>query len=128
MGLFSDDSDQAQAHDQVINTPHKAELSHELIAGAASYKAAKAYEKHCRRFSVGWSSFPPTSLLPLAVTEHINGQPLSHEKAKELLASFSGAFVDRTVETKGLNYIDSVKAKHHAKQQANAALADSGDY
>ncbi|KAK0435771.1 hypothetical protein EV421DRAFT_1716455 [Armillaria borealis] len=91
MGLFSDDSDQAKAHDQVVNAPHKAELSHELIAAAGSYEAAKAYEKHC--------------------SEH--GQPPSHEKAKELLASFSGAFVDRTVETKGLNYVDSVKAKHH---------------
>ncbi|SJL02033.1 uncharacterized protein ARMOST_05357 [Armillaria ostoyae] len=91
---------------QVVNAPHKAELSHELIAAAASYEAAKAYEKHCDE----------------------NGQPQSHEKAKELLAAFSGAFVDRMVETKGLDYIDSAKAKHHAKQQANDALADSGDY
>ncbi|KAJ6566498.1 hypothetical protein B0H19DRAFT_1137975 [Mycena capillaripes] len=47
MGFFSDDSDQAQAYDQVVNAPHKASLSHELIAAAASFEAAKAYEKHC---------------------------------------------------------------------------------
>ena len=31
---------------QVTNAPHKATLSHELIAGAAAYEAAKAYENH----------------------------------------------------------------------------------
>lgn len=43
---IADDSDQAQAYDQVNNAPHRAEFSHELIAGAASYEAAKAYENH----------------------------------------------------------------------------------
>ncbi|KZT26915.1 hypothetical protein NEOLEDRAFT_1111456, partial [Neolentinus lepideus HHB14362 ss-1] len=106
MGWFSDDSDQAQAYDQVVNAPHKAELSHELIAAAASYEAAKAYEKH--------------------VSE--NGQPSSHEKAKEILAGLTGAFVDRLVETKGLDFVDKERAKHAAKKQAEGALADSGDY
>lgn len=79
MGWFSDDSDQAQAYDQVrlpidlqalylshsqvVNAPHKAALSHELIAAAASYEAAKAYEDHVAA----------------------NGQPVSHAKAKEIL-------------------------------------------
>ncbi|TEB35713.1 hypothetical protein FA13DRAFT_1788324 [Coprinellus micaceus] len=95
MGWFSDDSDQAQAYDQVVNAPHKAELSHELIAAAASYEAK-------------------------------NGPPDDHAKAKELLAGFSGFFVDRLVETKGLDYLDTAKAKHHAKQQAEVALGDQG--
>ncbi|KAJ7908378.1 hypothetical protein B0H13DRAFT_1617535 [Mycena leptocephala] len=90
MGWFSDDSDEAQAYDQVTSAPHKAALSHELIAAAASYEAAKAYEKHCAE----------------------NGQPESHAKAKELFAAFSGAFVDRMVETKGLDFVDKEKAKH----------------
>ncbi|KAF7432969.1 hypothetical protein PC9H_004913 [Pleurotus ostreatus] len=38
MGWFNDDSDEAQAYNQVVNAPHKAELSHELIAAAASYE------------------------------------------------------------------------------------------
>jgi len=104
MGWFSDDSDQANAYDQVVNAPHKAELSHELIAAAASYEAAKAYEKH--------------------VSD--NGQPDSHAKAKEILAGFSGAFIDRIVETKGLDFVDREKAKHHAKEQL--ADASSQDY
>lgn len=32
---------------QVNEAGHKASLSHELIAGAAAFEAAKAYEKHC---------------------------------------------------------------------------------
>ncbi len=38
MGFFHHDSDEAQAYEQVTNAPHKAELSHELIAAAASYE------------------------------------------------------------------------------------------
>jgi len=102
MGWFSHDSDQAQAYDQVVNAPHKAALSHELIAAAASFEAAKAYEKHCAE----------------------NGKPESHAKAKELLAAFSGAFVDRMVETKGLDEIDREKAKHQAKQQYEDILVE----
>ncbi|EGO01928.1 hypothetical protein SERLA73DRAFT_132610 [Serpula lacrymans var. lacrymans S7.3] len=106
MGWFSDDSDQATSYDTVVNAPHKAELSHELLAAAASYEAAKAYENHVAA----------------------NGQPDSHAKAKELLAAFSGAFVDRMVETKGLDFVDQQRAKHQAKEQAEQALADSPDF
>ncbi|KAI5893260.1 uncharacterized protein SCHCODRAFT_02621271 [Schizophyllum commune H4-8] len=102
MGWFSDDSEQAQAYEQVQNAPHKAELSHELIAGAAAYEAAKAYEKHVEA----------------------NGQPPSHDKAKELFAGLAGAFVDRIVETKGLDYVDTEKAKYHANRHAEDALAN----
>ncbi|KAG6916104.1 hypothetical protein DXG01_008431 [Tephrocybe rancida] len=119
MGWFSDDSDQAQAYDevepapacgsvnvlivepQVTNAPHKATLSHELIAAAASYEAAKAYEDH--------------------VAE--NGQPASHAKAKEIFAGFAGAFVDRIAETKGLDYIDKEKVKRHAHEHVQDQLA-----
>ncbi len=41
------DSDQANAAKHVQDFGNEASLSHELIAGAASYEAAKAYEKHC---------------------------------------------------------------------------------
>ncbi|KAG8805101.1 hypothetical protein FRC17_005732 [Serendipita sp. 399] len=125
MGWFSHDSDEAQAHDQITNgRVHKAAISHELIAAAASYvgaqigtcfladivplpqEAAKAYERH--------------------VAE--NGKPASHAEAKEIMAGIVGAFVDREVETKGLDFIDTERAKREARQRANAALADSGDY
>ncbi|KAJ3893522.1 hypothetical protein GG344DRAFT_43072 [Lentinula edodes] len=127
MGFFHHESDEAQAYDQVVNAPHKAELSHELIAAAASYEvchyspvelrmllikndrrlqAAKAYEKHCAE----------------------NGKPDNHAKAKELLAAFSGAFVDRMVETKGLDFVDKEKAKHQAKKQAEEGLQSNSEW
>ncbi|KAI9932634.1 hypothetical protein ASPWEDRAFT_33535 [Aspergillus wentii DTO 134E9] len=105
MGWFSDDSEQAQAYNQYQSAePHEASLSHELIAGAASFEAAKAYENH--------------------VAE--NGKPDSHATAKELLAGFAGAFVDREVETKGLDFIDREKAKHQAKEHYEEHLANEG--
>ncbi|KAG0704457.1 hypothetical protein DFH29DRAFT_997549 [Suillus ampliporus] len=88
--------DLSNAYDQVTNAPHKATLSHELIAGAASYEAMKAYNEHCEK----------------------NGKPASHDKAKEILAGFAGAFIDRMVETKGLDFVDAQKAKHSAKETA----------
>ncbi|KAG8697047.1 hypothetical protein FRC09_008098 [Ceratobasidium sp. 395] len=100
---FGHDSDQAQAYNQVTQNPHEASWSHELIAGAASYEAAKAYEEHVQA----------------------NGKPESHAKAKEFLAGAIGAFVDREVETRGLDFIDKEKAKHHARQQADSRLAEN---
>ncbi|KAF5363512.1 hypothetical protein D9756_000975 [Leucocoprinus leucothites] len=99
MGWFSDDSEVAQAYDQYNNT--EAHLSHELIAGAASYEAAKAYEEHVE----------------------VNGKPQSHAQAKEIFAAFVGAFVDREVETKGLDWIDKQKVKRHAQEHVEDYLA-----
>jgi hypothetical protein len=80
MGFFGDNSDEATAYDQVntsfhssrsvLNSSqfatgkvHKSDISHELLAGAASFAAAKEFEKHCEA----------------------NGKPQSHAEAKELL-------------------------------------------
>ncbi|KAF1351280.1 hypothetical protein BDV97DRAFT_368925 [Delphinella strobiligena] len=101
MGWFNDDSDQAQAYNQVQNDDNKASWSHELIAGAASYEAAKAYENHCNQ----------------------NGTPGSHEEAKELMAGFAGAFVDREAETRGADEWDREKAKRAAVEQSEDGLA-----
>ncbi|KAJ7364012.1 hypothetical protein B0H14DRAFT_2665365 [Mycena olivaceomarginata] len=107
MGWFSHDSDEASAYNSVTNeSTHKSEISHQLIAAAASYEAARAYEKHVEA----------------------NGKPASHDQAKALLAGFAGAFVDRIVETKGLDEIDVAKAKYEAHENAKSKLADSGDY
>ena len=42
--------------------------------------------------------------------------------AKELLAGAVGAFVDREVETRGLDFIDREEAKRHGRQQAEEQL------
>ncbi|KAG0020586.1 hypothetical protein BGZ80_003957 [Entomortierella chlamydospora] len=94
-------SEHEDAYNQVQNAPHKAALSHELIAAAASFEAAKAYEEHVAK----------------------NGKPDNHAMAKEILAGLTGAIIDRMVETKGLDYVDKEKAKHHAKKQLEEASA-----
>ncbi|KAJ7662094.1 hypothetical protein DFH06DRAFT_1042981 [Mycena polygramma] len=103
--LFKHDSEESTAFNATENPEtHKAKFTHELIAAAASYQAARAYEKH--------------------VEAH--GKPASHDQAKALLAGFTGAFVDRLVETKGLDGIDKEKAKHAAHKKASEHLAEDG--
>ncbi|KAL3429631.1 hypothetical protein BDV09DRAFT_180065 [Aspergillus tetrazonus] len=104
MGWFDDDSHQARCYGEFqdldhTNPEHRAKFSHELIAGAASFEAMKAYENHCER----------------------EGKPQSHETAKELLAGFAGAFIDREIETRGLDFVDREEAKRHARRQVEEA-------
>ncbi|KAJ7066950.1 hypothetical protein C8F01DRAFT_1119726 [Mycena amicta] len=111
MGFFSSDSSEAQAYDE-YNGKHKTDISHQLLAGAASFVAAREYEKHVAA----------------------NGKPTSHAEAKELLyvligpiavsdpscsAGFAGAFIDREVETHGLDFVDKEKAKYEAHKAAS---------
>ncbi|KAE9371887.1 hypothetical protein N431DRAFT_410969 [Stipitochalara longipes BDJ] len=103
MGWFDDDSSQAQAAQQVQE--RGASISHELLASAAAFAAAKAYENH--------------------VAE--NGKPSSHEFAKELLAGFAGAAVDREAETRGVDLDDREKAKRAAVDQCSDKLAQQWD-
>lgn len=48
------------------------------------------------------------------------GKPISHQFAKELLVGFAGAEIDKLAETKGMDFIDREKAKHHAKEQVQS--------
>ena len=43
-------------------------------------------------------------------------------------ADFSGAFIDRAIETRGLDYIDSEKAKRMAEDQTNQAIDKSDQF
>jgi len=56
------------------------------------------------------------------------GQPPSHEKAKELLAGFAGAFVDREAETKGLDFIDREKAKRRVRDHLDSVPSEEYGY
>jgi hypothetical protein len=91
-------------------TSGQGSLSHELIAGAASFEAFKAFENHQRR----------------------EGKQVSHSFAKEALVGLVGAEVDKLVESKGLDYIDREKAKRHAehgvKQMYEEQYGDSDQY
>ncbi|CAL8468784.1 g8325 [Coccomyxa elongata] len=89
----------AEYYDQVYSDPrphHEAKWSHELLGGAAAFAAMRAYEQH----------------------QAANGRPPQHQMAKEILAGIVGAEVDKLVETKGMNEVDAMRARHHAKQEA----------
>ncbi|KAJ7170675.1 hypothetical protein C8R43DRAFT_59821 [Mycena crocata] len=107
MGFFGGDSDEANAYEQFQSgKAHKSDISHELLAGAASFVAAREFEKHCAA----------------------NGKPQSHAEAKALMAGFAGAFIDKEVESHGLDFIDKEKAKHDAHNKANEAVVNAGEY
>ncbi|KAI4794874.1 hypothetical protein E4T44_12384 [Aureobasidium sp. EXF-8845] len=86
----------SDAYNQAYNDDHEGKLSHEVLAGGASFAAMHAFEERQRK----------------------EGKPVNHEFAKELIASFAGAEVDKLCETKGLDYVDREKAKHQAKKNA----------
>jgi hypothetical protein len=48
--------------------------------------------------------------------------------AKELLAGFAGAFIDREVETKGLDFVDTERAKYQARQHIDQVEEDQFQY
>ncbi|KAK6200901.1 uncharacterized protein RJT21DRAFT_85393 [Scheffersomyces amazonensis] len=82
------------SHQQVYGDQHEGKFSHELIAGAASFEAARIFENRQRS----------------------EGKPVSHAFAKELLAGIAGGEVDKLVETKGLDYLDRDQARAQAQR------------
>jgi hypothetical protein len=44
------------------------------------------------------------------------------------MAGFAGAFVDREVESRGLDFIDKEKAKYHARQQIDSVPEEQFRY
>ncbi|RUS21964.1 hypothetical protein BC937DRAFT_90879 [Endogone sp. FLAS-F59071] len=69
----------------------------ELTMSISAFEAMKSWEDKCKR----------------------EGHPNNHALAKEMLAGFVAGEVDKLIETKGLDFIDSQKAKHAATQQVH---------
>lgn len=57
-------------------------------------------------------------MIETSYPNHTTGKPVSHQFAKELLAGFAGAEVDKLAETKGEDWFDREKAKREAKKHA----------
>ena len=53
------------------------------------------------------------------------GKPVSHQFAKELLAGFAGAEVDKLAETKGEDFFDRERAKRDAQDNAMNMYGES---
>ncbi len=101
MGLFSHHHAR-DAYDQVYGggrPPH--EVTHELLAGAAAFEAMRMYEHHRER----------------------EGIPEHHELAKELLAGFVGAEIDKHFEQDRYGHLNRREARRLAEEQAELPLA-----
>lgn len=85
-----------ESHQTVYGDQHEGKFSHEIVAGGAAFAATKMFEDRQRR----------------------EGKPVSHAFAKEALAGFAGAEVDKLFETKGLDYLDQREARGQAEQYA----------
>ena len=95
------------SYQQAYESDNKAEFSHELLSGGAGFAAMKVFEDHQRK----------------------EGKPVSHQFAKELLAGFAAAEVDKLAETKGADFIDRERAKRDASRNAeNLYDQHYGDY
>jgi hypothetical protein len=125
MGWFSHDSEESNAWN-TASAPetHKSKFTHELIAAAASYEVHTTHHAHLESILILYRLRAPTRntlrrsellffLFPIPIlTAAFSGKPASHDEAKALLAGFAGGFVDKLVETKGLDGIDAARAKH----------------
>ncbi|CAM1510615.1 Fc.00g009500.m01.CDS01 [Cosmosporella sp. VM-42] len=85
-----------EKRDEVYEGGHESHLSHEVIAGGAAFEAMKKWEDSQRN----------------------SGEVVNHGFAKELLAGFAAAEVDKLAETRGMDFVDKERAKHSAKKQA----------
>jgi hypothetical protein len=97
MGLF-DFLGANDAHDDVYGgrRPHH-EVTHEGGAGAAGFEAMRMYEHHRER----------------------EGIPEHHELAKELLAGFATAEVDKHFEEDRYGHLSRHEARRLAREQAD---------
>ncbi|KAF2665725.1 hypothetical protein BT63DRAFT_73908 [Microthyrium microscopicum] len=91
-GQSEQDYERVQSADQ----HNEGSFGHEVLAGAGSFAAFKVFEDHQRK----------------------EGKVVNHAFAKELLAGFVGGEVDKLVETKGMDWVDSEKAKHEGRRRA----------
>ena len=82
----------------------------------------------------------PTTVNPVQLHQHSTstwsyldadvstGEPGSHAEAKEILAGFTGAFVDREAETRGMDMYDRERAKRSAQEQAEQGLSQNSNW
>ncbi|KAH8081218.1 hypothetical protein HD553DRAFT_336615 [Filobasidium floriforme] len=99
-----DDTDEQNALRKVED--NDGSLSHDALVGGAVAVAMKEWQEKKER----------------------DGEPQDYETGKTVFAGLAAAALTHLVETKGMDQIDSLKAKHDAAEQAKKALAQSGIY
>lgn len=69
----------------------------------ATYEAIKAYQEHCEK----------------------EGKPTDHATAKKVMGGLAAAALTRLIETKGLDYIDKVKAEKEVEKHGHAYIDET---
>ncbi|EJT98330.1 hypothetical protein DACRYDRAFT_70765 [Dacryopinax primogenitus] len=80
----------------------RAHLTYEIIAAAAGFAAMRMWEDNLRQ----------------------QGHAPHHSLARELLAAFAAAEIEKLVETKGLAWLDKERAKREAAQSADRLVRE----
>ncbi|KAK6333726.1 hypothetical protein TWF730_003909 [Orbilia blumenaviensis] len=80
----------------------KGNRSHELLAGAAAFAAFRAFQSH----------------------QKAQGKPVSHALAKELLAAFAAAEVEKLIETKGREKWDEYRSRSKTRDEVREMTKD----
>lgn len=121
---FTATGESHDAYNQVYSDdqPNESSFGHELVAGGAAFAGFKAFEDHQRKEGTctTWTVSQPV----LPSLTHPPGKPVNHQFAKELLAGFAGAEVDKLAETKGMDFYDKERAKSQAKENAEQMYDD----
>jgi hypothetical protein len=84
---------QVYENDNFDQDKNQSSFGHELVAGGAAFAGFKAFEDHQRNEG----SCAHTWSIPGVLLTTTTGKPVSHQFAKELLAGFAGAEVDKIV-------------------------------
>ncbi|UDD63496.1 hypothetical protein AFCA_010760 [Aspergillus flavus] len=111
--------------DEVNNAPHEVEWSEGLIGAPAAYQAAEKYEEHV---AANGKYFPYSIFLSNLRMEPSN-LLLSRQARKPGSSEGNppwacGVFVDRIIETKGLDFNDTKKAKYLANSHRVDIIAE----
>ncbi|EEP79518.1 conserved hypothetical protein [Uncinocarpus reesii 1704] len=105
-----------EAQKQVYGNEHDPKFSHELLAGAASFEGFKLFEDHQRKKGKSTLEFPFKSMTANAAFRE--GKQMSHQFAKELLAGFVGAEMDKMAQKRKMDPQQHEDARRYAQYNA----------
>lgn len=79
----------------------------------------REWEEHQRKEGRQKSSPETKQPRPILTTFPQTGKQVDHSFAKEMIAGFAGAEVDRLAETKGADFVDREEARRQARDNAH---------
>lgn len=109
---------ESQEHYDQYQNEDTASLGHEVLAGGAGFAAMKMFEDRQRKEGTFEAPFLNLHSNQCANSIRSIGKPVSHAFAKELLAGFASAEVDKLAETKGEDWVREHRMREKSEEQA----------